>query len=101
MDNTLAIRRLKAALLRDISYLCRRADVKWSEPILHTLRDIRDLQAHAVFFGGTLRSLLLSRLYRGRLGRPRDIDIVVAGAGIDELRAKFRQVTKRETRFGG
>lgn len=101
MDSTLTITRLKAALLRDVAYVCRRADVKWSEPILHTLNDLRDLRGRAVFFGGTLRSLVLSRLLKRKLGRPRDIDIVVAGADISELRERFRQITKRETRFGG
>lgn len=101
MDKAAALQQLKAALLRDVSYLCRRADVKWSEPISRTLRDIREMQAHAVFFGGTLRSLLLSRLQERRLGRPRDVDLVIAGARVEDLRDRFRRILKRETRFGG
>jgi len=101
VDKSAAMQQLKTSLLRDVSYLCHRADVKWSEPISQTLRDIRDMQAHAVFFGGTLRSLLLSRLQERRLGRPRDVDIVVSGTRVEELRDRFRRILKRETRFGG
>ncbi len=96
-----ALRELKAWLLRDVSYLCNRADVKWNEPIARTLRDIQEMRTHAVFFGGTLRSLVLSRLRDRRLGRPRDLDIVVAGASIDRLRERFQNILTRETRFGG
>ncbi len=35
------------------------------------------------------------------MGRPRDIDIVVSGANIDNLRDTFRPFIMRETRFGG
>jgi len=88
-------------LLRDVAYLCRRRDRLWSEPIVHTLRDIREANVRAVLFGGTLRSLLLSRLQYNRFGRPRDVDIVVAGTSLDALRERFRSNITRETRFGG
>lgn len=88
-------------LLRDVAYLCRCRDGLWSEPIVRTLWDIRRASIQAVFFGGTLRSLLLSRLQNQRLGRPRDVDIVVAGTSLDALRERFRSFITRETRFGG
>ncbi len=88
-------------LLKDVAYLCRRRDRLWSEPIVRTLQDIRRANVRAVLFGGTLRSLLLSRLQDQRFGRPRDIDIVVAGTSLDSLREKFRSIITRETRFGG
>jgi hypothetical protein len=40
-------------------------------------------------------------LQNQRFGRPRDVDIVVAGASLDVLREKFRSIITRETRFGG
>jgi hypothetical protein len=101
MDRNASISQLKAMLLKDVAYLCRQRDGLWSEPIVHTLRDIRKANVQAVFFGGTLRSLLLSRLQDQRFGRPRDVDIVVAGTSLDALREKFRSITTRETRFGG
>lgn len=88
-------------LLKDVAYLCRRHARGWNEAIVCTLQDIRRANVRAVLFGGTLRSLLLSRLEDQRLGRPRDIDIVVAGTCMDALRERFRPVIKRETRFGG
>ncbi len=101
MDKDATISQLKAMLLKDVAYLCRRDDRLWTEPIIRTLREIREANVRAVFFGGTLRSLLLSRLRHHRLGRPRDLDIVVAGSSLDELRERFRALITRETRFGG
>jgi len=101
MDKDATISQLKAMLLKDVAYLCRRRERLWSEPIVHTLRDIRRANVRAVLFGGTLRSLLLSRLQDQRFGRPRDVDIVVAGTSLDALREKFRSIITRETRFGG
>ncbi len=101
MDKRAEISRLKAMLLKDVAYLCRRRDGLWSEPIVRTLQDLRRANVRAVLFGGTLRSLLLSRLQDRRFGRPRDIDIVVADTSLDALRERFRSITKRETRFGG
>jgi len=101
MDKSATISSLKAMLLKDVAYLCRRRDRVWSEPIVDTLRDIRKANVRAVLFGGTLRSLLLSRLQYRRFGRPRDVDIVVAGTSLDVLRERFRSIIVRETRFGG
>lgn len=101
MDKAARISQLKTMLLKDVAYLCRRRDSLWSEPIVDTLRDIRSANVRAVFFGGTLRSLLLSRLQDQRFGRPRDVDIVVAGTSLDSLREKFHSIITRETRFGG
>ena len=101
MDKDATISQLKAMLRKDVAYLCRRYDRLWTEPIVRTLREIRETNIQAVLFGGTLRSLLLSRLYQQRLGRPRDLDIVVAGSSLDELRERFRAIITRETRFGG
>lgn len=95
------IQQLKAQLLRDVASLCRRSDRVWSQPIVQTLRDFRKAKLQAVFFGGTLRSLLLSRLRHQRPGRPRDVDIVVAGMSASDLREKFHPIIVRQTRFGG
>jgi hypothetical protein len=89
MDKHARISRLKAMLLKDVASLCSRRDRLWSEPIVHTLQDIRRANVRAVLFGGTLRSLLLSRLQNRRFGRPRDVDIVVAGTSLDALRERF------------
>ncbi len=92
---------LKRALLKDVAYLCRHAERQWNEPIVKTLRDIREVGSGAVIFGGTLRSLLISRLFRRQPGRPRDVDVVVAGTTVAQLKERFRDGHARETRFGG
>jgi len=97
-DATTAKRELKLRLLRDVDYLCRRGDLRWNHSIVETISDLRD--THAVIFGGTLRSLLLGRSHR-RLGRPRDVDIVVDGMPLEVLKNRFRTLISRETRFGG
>jgi hypothetical protein len=101
MDRDVTIARLKLLLRRDVADLCRRHDRVWSEPIGQTLREIRKAKIRAVLFGGALRSLVLSRLRYGRLGRPRDLDIVIAGTNVGELADRFRSIVVRETRFGG
>lgn len=107
MDKEAIKAQLKECLLRDVNYLCRRADRLWAEPIVRTLRDLRETETKAVFFGGTLRSLMLARLElaNSRCGwkrrRPRDVDIVVDGTTIDALRERFKALVSRETRFGG
>ena len=100
MDSTLK-KSLHTLILQDVAYLCRRDDVLWSHSIAGMLRDLRETGVDAVLFGGTLRSLLISRLRYRRLGRPRDVDIVVHGATLDELRSSFERYISRETRFGG
>jgi hypothetical protein len=101
MDRAADISQLKELLLQDVASLYRRDDREWSKPIVETLHQLRETSVEAVLFGGTLRSLLLSRLQSGRFGRPRDIDIVVSGASVDQLRERFQQSFRRETRFGG
>lgn len=101
MDRLTKISQLKAHLRKDIAYLCSRADLAWSKPIVRTLREIREAKLRAVFFGGTMRSLLVSRLLGKGPGRPRDLDIVVAGGNVDALRERFGGLIARETRFGG
>ncbi len=101
MDRTKTISKFKRMLLQDVAYLCRRIDLKWSGPISQTLREIRSKDIGAVFFGGTLRSLLLSRLRKRAVGRPRDIDIVISGSSVERLRTYFSTFVSRETRFGG
>ncbi len=104
MDSQTTVDDLKACLRNDVAYLCHRVDRRWAEPIARTFRDLRESKAHAVFFGGTLRSLLLARMSsrgRTRIGRPRDIDIVVDGIDLEDLRIRFASMVSRETRFGG
>jgi len=101
MDKKAQQRVLKSILLREVSNLCRHIDRRWNEPIVETLQAIRETESHAVFFGGTLRSLLVSRRFYGRPGRPRDVDIVVAGTTLQTLKERFGELVMRETRFGG
>ncbi len=61
---------LKALLRREIELFCRHLDPLWTE-IAHIADTIRRNEWEAVFFGGTLRSLLISRLVHGRLGERR------------------------------
>lgn len=104
MDSQPTVDELKACLRNDVAYLCHRVDRLWAEPIARTFRDLRESKSHAVFFGGTLRSLLLARMSprrMTRIGRPRDIDIVVDGINLEDLRTQFASMVSRETRFGG
>lgn len=72
----------------------------WKLAARNTLLQFRELGWRSVLFGGTLRSLVWSRWYRRRPGRPRDIDVVVSGVDLDLLRSNLSRVV-RETRFGG
>jgi len=91
---------LKALLRREVELFCRRLDPLWHD-ISHVVGTIQRNQWQAVFFGGTLRSLLMSRLVNGRPGRPRDVDIVIQGPPLEILRELFGSLISRETRFGG
>jgi len=91
---------LKALLRREVELFCRRLDPLWHD-ISHVVSAIQRNQWQAVFFGGTLRSLLMSRLVNGRPGRPRDVDIVIQGPPLEILRELFGSLISRETRFGG
>ena len=101
MDSNPAKTELKKQLLSEVARFYRRDGRLWKEPIVQTLRELRDTSAQAVFFGGTPRALLISRLFRRKLGRPRDVDIVVSGITIDRLRERFQEIIARQTRFGG
>jgi len=92
---------LKEVLRTEVNQFCRRNHRAWKQPIVDTLRDLRRMNVQAVLFGGTLRSLLVSRMFHGRPGRPRDVDIVVSGVPIGTLKQHFGKIIARETRFGG
>ena len=66
---------LKALLRREVELFCRRLDPLWHD-ISHVVDAIQRNQWQAVFFGGTLRSLLMSRLVNGRPGRPTESQVV-------------------------
>src|SRR5690606_10964052 len=70
-------------------------------PIVATVQELRGHHWPAVYFGGTLRSILLGRLAGEKEIRPRDIDIVVGDISLLELEAEFGAFTVRKTRFGG
>ncbi len=101
MDEALQISVLKRWLLDDVAEFTRRKPLAWKRPIVATVQEMRIHRWPAVFFGGTLRSILLGRLLKGRIGRPRDIDIVVGGPSVGELEKQFESHVVRKTRFGG
>ena len=102
MDRQEQISILKRMLVSDVRSLFQRPDIQWRSVIADMANDLKQEAIPAVIFGGTLRSLLLGRLSRRpRFGRPRDLDIVVAGASIDALREKLQEYVVRQTRFGG
>jgi hypothetical protein len=92
---------LKRKLLAEVRVLFRPNGSTWKSPILQVLQDLRQSDFQAVLFGGTLRSLLVSRIFEGRFGRPRDVDVVVSGAALSELEERFSGIVARRTRFGG
>ena len=95
MDGRLTVPVLKRTLLHEVRSFFRRDGSVWKEPILHVLQDIRDSKLQAVLFGGTLRSLLVSRIYQDQPGRPRDLDIVVSGASLAQLEEQFADILTR------
>ena len=95
------IKKLKRILRREVTALCRWNGRRWKLPLTSTIHTIQDNHWPAVFFGGTLRSLLLSRLVHNAPGRPRDIDIVVGSITIEDLQKEFGPWISRRTRFGG
>src|SRR5438128_1620618 len=101
MAASIAVSDLKRKLLEEVRILFRRNGSVWKEPILDVLEDLRQPNVRAVLFGGTLRSLLVSRVFQGRPGRPRDVDVVVSGAPLSQLEEQFRDILTRRTRFGG
>lgn len=92
---------LKQTLIREVAALSHNDGAAWKRPILDVLGEFRHPSMRAVLFGGTLRSLLTARLFEGKRGRPRDVDVVVSGAPLAELEERFREVLNRRTRFGG
>ena len=100
MADLQSIESLKATLSEEVKSFCR-DDRDWKRPISRTVRELREMEQQSVFFGGTLRSLLTSRLDYHRPGRPRDVDIVMRDIGIETLRSRFHDIVARETRFGG
>ena len=100
MASTKTVDELKAVLRKEVSIFCSSDSTAWRLPARRALWRLHETGWHAVLFGGTLRSLLWSRLYCNRPGRPRDIDIVVRDVQLDALRHSFEHVL-RETRFGG
>lgn len=92
---------LKKLLRDEVAAFCRRTNSSWKKSVSETINQIREQKWNAVFFGGTLRSLLLSRLNDDEPGRPRDIDIVMQGASLEDMRESFEPYISRMTRFGG
>jgi len=101
MEVDIGIPDLKQKLLAEVRLLFRPNGSAWKSPILEVLQDLRRSGVQAVLFGGTLRSLLVSRLFEGRFGRLRDVDVVVSGAALPELEERFSAIMARRTRFGG
>jgi len=101
MASEIRIDNLKDLLRHEVALLCQRDNRKWKSEIWKTVDEIRNNSWPAVFFGGTLRSLLISRIARNKLGHPRDVDIVFRGIGVDELKTQFNSYISRQTRFGG
>ena len=100
MANPSAIGELKAILLIEVDAFCR-AHAEARTEVGEFLETIRANRWPAVFFGGTLRSLLVDRVFHDRRGRPRDLDIVFRGPELASLREAFGPLIARETRFGG
>ena len=92
---------LKRLLRAEVGRLFRQDDRPWKRPIVEMLRDFRDSGLRVVVFGGTLRSLLYSRLYRHRPGRPRDVDLVVHDSPLRNVERRFGKYLFRRTRYGG
>ncbi len=101
MDGRTTVEDLKRQLREEVRSLFRRNGSVWKEPILDVVQELRAANVPAVLFGGTLRSLLASRVFQRKLGRPRDIDIVVSGATLSQLEKRFCHILARRTRFGG
>lgn len=91
---------IKSQLRKDVSLLLRKDGALWRKEATHALRQASSTGYRFVLFGGALRSLVWSRLYRSQYGKPRDLDIVAIGPSIDELKGAFSSIV-RETRFGG
>ncbi len=100
MADEITVERLKVMLREEVEVFCRRRESPW-EAVAEITDVIRRNGWRAVLFGGTLRSLLISRLVHQQAGRPRDVDIVIQGPPLEILRQLFQKLITRETRFGG
>ena len=76
-------------------FLSSRARLK--TPLMAILRRFSEQRLPAVIFGGALRDLMV----HGPTTEPRDVDVVVDGASVEELTRLFQDVVVRRTRFGG
>ncbi|HKO62690.1 MAG TPA: hypothetical protein VJV03_16105 [Pyrinomonadaceae bacterium] len=101
MDKDLHINELKSLLRHEVAMLCQHDSRKWKSEISKTVKEIRANNWSGVFFGGMLRSLLVSRLATNSFGRPRDVDIVLSGIKLQDIKVQFERYISRETRFGG
>jgi len=76
-------------------FLNSRARLK--APLIGILRRFSERRLPAVIFGGALRDLMV----HGPSTEPRDVDVVVDGASVEDLARLFQDVVVRRTRFGG
>ena len=76
-------------------FLSGRADLK--TPLMAILRRFSEQRLPAVIFGGALRDLMV----HGPTTEPRDVDVVVDGASVEELTRLFQDVVVRRTRLEG
>ena len=95
-----SVAKLETIIRREVAAFCRRLD-PLRDYAARLADSVRRDDWRGVFFGGTVRSLLVSRLGYDREGRPRDVDVVVQGPPLDLLRKLFERDLVRETRFGG
>jgi hypothetical protein len=85
------------SILRDrvSRFLNSRARLK--APLIAVLRRLSERRLPSVIFGGALRDLMV----HGPATEPRDVDVVVDGASVEDLTKLFQDVVVRRTRFGG
>ncbi|HVS38305.1 MAG TPA: hypothetical protein VMS17_22295 [Gemmataceae bacterium] len=100
MANEVTVELLKSVLREEVDRFCQQQEPSW-EAVSEVLETIRLHRWRSVLFGGTLRTLLSSRIVHHRPGRPRDVDIVIQGPPLKVLRRLFEKLISRETRFGG
>ena len=101
MAGRMTVPELKKLLRAEVCRLFKQDDRLWKRPIVEMVRELKESGLEAVVFGGTLRSLLYSRLYECRPGRPRDVDLVVRGASLLDVEKRFGKYLARHTRYGG
>jgi len=92
---------LVGRLRETVTQFYRKDGRHWKEPVIAMLRRLKEAQVDAVFFGGTLRSLLATRIVGKGQKRPRDVDIVISGNSMDSIREIVEEQIERTTRFGG